>query len=89
MADCFYHTGRPSVTRCKQCGRPLCSECRIVKSEGIFCGEKCADSFKVFAQRTEENEAKCGRSSGINSLVKVIIFLAVLFCIYILVKKFI
>ena len=30
MAECFFHTGRPAVARCKQCGRPLCSECRII-----------------------------------------------------------
>lgn len=89
MADCFYHTGRPSVARCRQCGRPLCTECRIVKPEGIFCSQKCADSFKVFANRAEEIEAKRDKGSGINSLVKFIIFLVVLFIIYLIVKRFI
>jgi len=88
MADCFYHTGRPSVTRCKQCGRPLCGECKIVKPGGIFCSEKCAESFDVFSQRAEEIEARKSKSPAIMPLVKFIIFLAILFIIYSVVKRF-
>ena len=88
MADCFYHTGRPSVARCKQCGRPLCGECRIVGAGGIFCIQKCLDSFSVFAQRAEEIEAKRTKPSGVKSLIKLIIFLAVLFILYLVIKKF-
>jgi hypothetical protein len=88
MTDCFFHTGRPAVARCKQCGKPLCSECRIIKPEGIFCSEKCYEAYKVFADRAEEIEAKRSKSSGIKSLVKLIIFLVVLYLIYILVKRY-
>lgn len=88
MAECFYHTGRPAVTRCKQCGRPLCSECRIIKPDGIFCSEKCAERFEVFARRAEEIEAKKGKSNGIAGFVKFIIFLVILFVIYLIVRKF-
>jgi len=89
MADCFYHTGRPSVTRCKQCGRPLCNECRIVKSGGVFCSEKCVDAFSVFAKRAEELDEKRTRGSGIKSLIRLIIFIAVLLIIYLVVRRFI
>mgnify|MGYP000881682644 CR=1 FL=1 len=89
MAECFFHTGRPSVIRCKQCGRPLCSECRMVKPEGIFCSQKCADTFKVFAERLAEIEAKRSKISGMNPLIRLIIFLVALFIIFILVKQFI
>lgn len=67
----------------------MCTECRIVKPEGIFCSDKCFETFSVFAERAEELEAKRGKSSGINSFVKLVIFLAVLFIIYILVKRLI
>ena len=89
MAECFFHTGRPSVTRCKQCGRPLCNECRIVNAGGIFCSEKCAGDFSVFAERAEEIESRRTKSSGMKSLLKFVVFLAVLFIIYTLVKRFI
>jgi hypothetical protein len=89
MTDCFYHTGRPAVARCKQCGKPLCSECRIIKLEGIFCSEKCYETYKIFAERAEELEAKKSKNSGINSFVKLIIFLVVLFILYLIIKRFI
>ncbi len=89
MADCFFHTGRPSVTRCKQCGRPLCGECRMVKPEGIFCSDKCFETFSVFARRAEELEAKRGKTSGMNAFIKLIIFFVVLAVAYVVVRRFI
>ncbi|MCX8082902.1 MAG: hypothetical protein N3D17_05860 [bacterium] len=88
MAECFFHTGRPAVTRCKQCGRPLCSECRIIKGEGIFCSAECADRFAVFARRAEEIEAKKSKSSSLTGLIKFIIFLVILFIIYMIARRF-
>ncbi|HNS33167.1 MAG TPA: B-box zinc finger protein [bacterium] len=87
MADCFYHTGRPAVTRCKQCGRPLCGDCKIVKHGGIFCSEKCAETYGVFAERAEELEARRATKSGIPAIVKTVIFLIVLFIIYMVLKN--
>jgi len=88
MAECFFHTGRPAVTRCKQCGRPLCSECRIITEEGIFCSKECAERFSVFAKRAEEIEAKRSRNNGLSGLMKFIIFLVVLFVIYLIIRRF-
>ena len=88
MAECFFHTGRPAVTRCKQCGRPLCSECRIIKPEGIFCSAECAERFSVFAKRAEELEAKRSKNNGLAGLVKFIIFLVVLFILYLVIRRF-
>ena len=88
MSDCFYHTGRPAVTRCKQCGRPLCGECKIVQQTGIFCSEKCADRFKIFVQRAQELEAKKTTSTGMPVFIKIIIFLIIFFIIYTVVKRF-
>lgn len=87
MAECFFHTGRPSVTRCKQCGRPLCGECRIIRGAGIFCSEECADRFSVFSQRAEEIEEKRNKSGGKAGLIRFIIFVVVLLVIFMTVKK--
>lgn len=88
MAECFFHTGRPAVTRCKQCGRPLCGECRIIKGEGIFCSAECAERFSVFARRAEELETKRSKNIGIAGLIKFIIFLVILFAIYLIIRRF-
>lgn len=88
MAECFFHTGRPAVTRCKQCGRPLCSECRIINTDGIFCSAECAERFSVFARRAEELEAKRSKSRSVPGAIKFIIFLIILLVIYLIVRRF-
>ncbi|MCX7705420.1 MAG: hypothetical protein N2115_04085 [bacterium] len=87
MADCFFHTGRPAVARCKQCGRPLCSACRKVTDLGIFCTDECAQTAKVHAERMQKIEEqrasyRGSKWSGIAKLIKVIVVLAILFAIY-------
>ncbi len=87
MADCFFHTGRPAVTRCKQCGRPLCSQCRKVTDEGIFCSDECAKTGKIHAERMKQLEEKsasyrASRWTGISKLIRLIVFLVILFVIY-------
>ncbi|MBU7045321.1 MAG: hypothetical protein HXS54_02705 [Theionarchaea archaeon] len=34
---CFYHPERSAVTHCAICGKPLCSECIIVKENLSYC----------------------------------------------------
>ena len=83
MAECFFHTGRPAVTRCKQCGKPLCSECRLVTEDGLFCGENCAQAGHVFVKKSRALEDKRPpRRKRIPGPVKFIIFLIILFIIY-------
>jgi len=88
MADCFYHTGRNAVTRCKQCGRPLCGECKIIKPSGIFCSEKCASAFEVFKERAEEIEAKRTAKKRLPGIVRVLFLLAILAAIYLAARRF-
>jgi recombinational DNA repair protein (RecF pathway) len=87
MADCFFHTGRPAVTRCKQCGKPLCSACRKITSEGIFCSNECAEAAKIYAERMRQIEQqrasyRGSKWTGIAKLIKIIVFLGILYAIY-------
>ena len=86
MDECFFHTGRPAVIRCKQCGRPLCPNCRHIDPHGIFCGADCAERFEVFAMRAEENEEKGRRGIprpllGFLKFVGIVVFLIFLYVI--------
>jgi len=65
MADCFFHTGRPSVARCRQCGKPVCAECRTVTADGVYCGAECAAKGAGFARRSEEMDARPKTASGL------------------------
>ena len=88
MADCFYHTGKPSPTRCKLCGRPLCLEWQIVQHGGIFCSENCANAFGAFIKRAKEIESKKRKTSSVAPIIRTAVFLIVLFVIYFIIKKF-
>ncbi|MCM8769765.1 MAG: hypothetical protein NC911_08905 [Candidatus Omnitrophica bacterium] len=89
MPECFYHTGRPAVARCKQCGRGVCSQCRIVTDNGIFCSEKCRETFAVFQQRLKEAEEKRAAAQGNSARWRQVIFLIILLAaIIFFLKKF-
>lgn len=88
MSDCFFHTGRPSVARCRQCGRPLCQECRIVTSTGIYCSEKCEQTGAVFEERAQKlEEQRARRKSSAPKVVRTIIIVAILVILAIIVKR--
>ncbi|MFA5393382.1 MAG: B-box zinc finger protein [Candidatus Ratteibacteria bacterium] len=91
MAECFFHMGRPAVTRCKQCGKPLCSDCRLVTEDGLFCGDKCAQTASVFAKRSQNLEEKrSARRKGVPAgLIRFIIFVIVVVVVYNLGKQLI
>ena len=89
--ECFFHAGRPAVTRCKQCGKPLCSDCRLVTEDGLFCGDKCAQTASVFVKRSQALEEKrSGQRKGVPAgLIRFIIFLIIIVVIYKLGKQLI
>ena len=84
MDECFFHAGRPAVTRCKQCGKSLCSNCRMVTENGLFCSDRCAQTAGVFVKRSQDlEEKKSARRKGIPAgLIKFIIFLIVIVVLY-------
>ena len=84
MAECFFHMGRPAVTRCKQCGKSLCSDCRLVTEDGLFCSDKCAQTAGVFVKRSQNLEEKrSARCKGVPAgLIRFIIFLIIIVVVY-------
>lgn len=82
--ECFFHVGRPAVARCKQCGKQLCSDCRVISEDGLFCSNKCAQMASVFVKRSQAlEEQRSTRRKGIPAgLIKFIIFLIVIAVVY-------
>ncbi len=83
MADCFHHTGRPAVIRCKQCGRGLCGECKVVTDNGVFCSDKCAQAGAVFVERAARLDEQRSRNphAGMVRLIIAVVVIAVLMLI--------
>lgn len=39
---CNQHPGVPATAVCHQCRKPVCSDCTIVGTGGMFCSQECA-----------------------------------------------
>lgn len=53
---CLRHQDRPAVSRCKLCLKPVCEECKMETTDGVFCSEECkkkSESQKSTAIQTE------------------------------------
>jgi len=58
---CIRHSEVAAVGRCRQCGVPYCSECKVQTSQGNYCSMECRAKHKRFANRSEElNRGKRG-----------------------------
>ena len=91
MSGCINHPGIEAVARCKQCGKPLCSDCRLVTEDGLFCSDKCAQTARVFVKKSQDLEEKRSvRRKGIPAgLIRFIIFLIIIVVVYKLGKQLI
>jgi hypothetical protein len=56
-SGCINHPGVEAVIRCKQCGRPACSVCRVKGPTGDFCSDACKDKHQAFVARAQQLES--------------------------------
>ncbi len=50
---CINHPHVDATARCKQCGKPLCDDCKILGPTGYFCSDACKDQHQRFTERVE------------------------------------
>lgn len=53
-SKCTVHSGFEAVARCKQCGKPFCSQCQVKGPTGLFCCSDCKDSHEAFTARAQQ-----------------------------------
>ena len=53
-STCTVHSGFEAIARCKQCGKPFCSQCQIKGPTGLFCCSDCKDSHEAFTARAQQ-----------------------------------
>jgi len=67
-SGCINHPAVEAVARCKQCGKPLCSDCRLVTEDGLFCSDRCAQMAHVFTVKSRDLEERKGRRGAAECL---------------------
>ena len=75
---CFLHTSRDALIRCKQCGKPLCHECRINTDMGVFCSQECYQQTKTFTERAAQHDKKKTSYWAIRGILRKLVGLAVI-----------
>ena len=72
---CVNHTDTHADSRCTSCFKPLCNVCIIAVQSEDFCSKECANKhFQNLAKHVDMG----GKPSAIKSLIRIIIYLAVL-----------
>ena len=80
-STCIQHPGFQAIGRCKQCGKPFCSQCEIKGPTGVFCCAKCKVDHETFTQRAAQLDTMTKKSSIVSKLIgglKTLIGLAIL-----------
>ena len=68
-STCIQHPGFQAVGRCKQCGKPFCSQCEVHGPIGIFCSTPCKNANEVFVQRAAQLDSMSKKTSIIFKLI--------------------
>lgn len=53
-SGCTNHPAFEAVGRCKQCGKPFCSTCKIPGPTGNFCSDVCKAMHEQFTERAQK-----------------------------------
>jgi len=53
-STCTAHPGFEAIGRCKQCGKPFCSQCQTKGPTGIFCCGECKELHEEFTARAQQ-----------------------------------
>jgi hypothetical protein len=61
---CINHPGIEAIGRCRQCSKPVCRECGVAGTKGIYCCEMCRDKHEQFMQRAQALELDKGYQRG-------------------------
>ena len=78
---CINHPGVEAIGRCRQCSKPVCKQCGVVASTGIYCSEVCSEKHQQFLQRASALDLDKGYKRGfffhVRQFMGLVIVLAV------------
>jgi hypothetical protein len=77
-STCIQHPGFQSIGRCKQCGKPFCSQCEVNGPTGTFCSTPCKNAHEVFIQRASQIDSMSKKAPLLGKLIGLIKTLLVL-----------
>jgi hypothetical protein len=76
---CINHPAIEATHRCKQCGKPVCGDCRVQAPKGNFCSENCLDTYQQFIERAEQLDRATPKPSQLWRLRRIVQRLIVFF----------
>ncbi len=55
---CINHPNIDAAARCKQCGKPVCNNCKVTGPQGYYCSEECKERHQAFTERVEQMDKR-------------------------------
>lgn len=83
-STCINHTGVEAAIRCKQCGTPACSACKVSGRTGNFCSDACREKHEQFILRAQELERRRPTVGVLVRLRRMVVKLVVLVLVVLL-----
>lgn len=62
---CINHPNIEAVGRCKQCSKPVCSNCGVRGVAGYYCSEICREKHEQFMQRAKDMDLDRATKRGL------------------------
>lgn len=83
MPTCTKCLKNEADVRCKMCHRPICKDCAVTASAGMFCSEECAQKMQAHVDRVKEidEERPIIKQKRVPVIIKLIIVLVILWLI--------
>jgi len=86
---CLNHQDREAIGRCKLCLKPICEECKVISTIGMFCSAECRNKAELQESNIvlASSDDKRNKSSHIlrgwiNFFLTIIFLAAVCFLIW-------
>jgi hypothetical protein len=83
MPTCTKCLKNEATLRCKMCHRPICKDCAITTSSGMFCSEECAQKMQAHIEKVKEidKEKPIIKQKRVPTIIKLLIILVILWLI--------
>lgn len=62
---CINHPGVEAIGRCRQCSKPVCKQCGVSGTNGIYCSDVCREKHEQFMQRAKSLDLDKNNRRGI------------------------
>ena len=62
---CINHPNLEAIGRCRQCSKPVCSNCGVRGAKGLYCSDICREKHEQFMERAKDTDLERATRRGL------------------------